>query len=171
MKKILTLLIISICLYGCMISFNKQEDSIHGIGSEDGFKTVNVAGMFDVQIKDPLPEQMNFCIYNYKSQGCFYFHISSSNPDCIDSSKCMAISDDYVFQWYTAEELEKAKLSGINLSDENFVKEIDSTIGKLYIYKALINRNNEWIENPEEKPVYLHEDGTIDYKIDELIKF
>ena len=170
MKKILTLLLL-ICLYGCMISLDKQENSIHGIGSEDGFKTVNVAGMFDVQIKDPLPEQMNFCIYNNKSQGCFYFQINSSNPDCIDSSQCMAIPDDYIFQWYTAEELEKAKLSGIDLGDENFVKEIDSTIGKLYIYKALTTSNDEYIENFNERPSYLHEDGTIDYKINELIKF
>ena len=170
MKKLLTLLLL-ICLYGCMISLDKQEDSIHGIGSEDGFKTVNVAGMFDVQVKDPLPEQMSFCIYNNKSQGCFYFQISSSNPDCVDSSKCMAIPDDYVFQWYTAEELEKTKLSDIDLGDENFVKEIDSTIGKLYIYKALTTSNDEYIENSNERPSYLHEDGTIDYKIDELIKF
>ncbi|MDY5252579.1 MAG: hypothetical protein SPH32_07545 [Erysipelotrichaceae bacterium] len=59
MKKILTLLIL-ICVYGCMISFDKQEDFIYGIGSEDGFKSVNVARLFDMQIKDPQPEQMNF---------------------------------------------------------------------------------------------------------------
>ncbi|MCI5773033.1 MAG: hypothetical protein MR210_00545, partial [Erysipelotrichaceae bacterium] len=106
-----------------------------------------------------------------KSQGCFYFQINSSNPDCIDSSKCIAIPDDYVFQWYTAEELEKAKLSGVDLRDENFVKEIDSTIGKLYIYKALTTPNDEYIKNSNERPSYLHEDGTIDYKVDEMIKF
>ena len=201
MKKLIVLLLMVVMITGCSKEETNQEqplptttpvvettapsvtpeptsiseettDSTDNEESTEGFKTVNIAGLFDIKVKDPLPEQMKFVINTSDNgaSGSFKVHVYSSNPECTDLTKCLAEFENYAYQWYTEEEFENT-LFDVPLTENQFVREIETEEGKVLVYTCPRISWEREIENPEERPSYLNEDGTIDYEPEELIRF
>lgn len=132
-----------------------------------GFKTMNVEGLFDIEVIDPLPEQMELSIFAAKdlTSGGISFDVVSSNPNCTPEHECSM--NLYGFAWYTKEALEEMR-NYIPIYDEDLICSYDTSVGTIYIYREYTyNLNNTILDGSY--PDYVNEDFSLDYAIEDLI--
>ena len=149
------------------------------------FKKVNVNGIFDIYIADPLPEQMTFETRDWtgrvseidSSQPCgsFGFHIESNDPSCSDRGPYDPRNEVCKFDlyWY---DYSTSDIPGVSISagplyidDADF--NIDSSqFGTIYFWRSPLEMTAQ-IET--RAPDYYYSDwfNRIEYWGDELFHF
>ncbi len=137
--------------------------------AEAKFTKTDIKGLFSVDILDPLPSQMEFSISasDDLTSGDISFDIHSSNPSCSPIYECMWTP--YCYSWYTREALEKERKL-INISDDYYITEYETPIGTVYIYRTFIANLNYGIADGS-NPDYVNDDFTLDYAIEDLIRW
>ena len=152
-----------------------NEDSAGEIVSEDGFKTVNVAGLFDIQVKDPLPEQMTLEIIDSNDpdgnrEGSISLVIHSSDSNCTDKSSCQF--KIYSFSWYTDGARENDLKLVNTAKDENFIQDYETSIGHIGVYRNYSAQISSSIFDGNGPDYYYDEaGGQLTYKVEDLIRF
>ncbi len=147
-------------------STSKNDDAN---SQEPTFVKTDIKGLFTVDILNPLPSQMELSISasDDLTEGSISFDILSANPDCSPYYECMWTP--YGFSWYTSEALEAIRKQ-INVSDDHYITEYDTSIGTVYIYRCYTANLNYLIYDGS-YPDYVHDDHTMDYAIEDLIRW
>ncbi|MDY5252580.1 MAG: hypothetical protein SPH32_07550 [Erysipelotrichaceae bacterium] len=153
----------------------ENDESSNITISEGGFKSVNVAGLFDVQVKDPLPEQMTLEIIDSNDpdgnqEGAINLVVHSSDSNCTDKSICQAII--YSFAWYTDAARENDLKLVDTAKDENFIQDYETSIGHIGVYRNYSAQISSVI-NDGNGPDYYYDEagGQLTYKVEDLIRF
>lgn len=151
-----------------------EDNSTSSEVNEDGFKTVNVSGLFDIQVLDPLPEQMTLEIrdidYDGYQGGSINLVVHSSDSGCSTFSTCNFII--YGFDWYTDGAREIALKTFTTPEDDNFIQEYDTEIGHIGLYRDYVSQISAYIEDGN-GPDYFYDEagGQLTYAVDDLIRF
>lgn len=143
--------------------------------TEDGFKTVSISGLFDIQVRDPLPEQMELEINEQANPdgsqwGTITLTISSSDSNCSVASSCRFYI--YSFWWYTEEALEYDSQHDMIASDDNLVHEYETSVGRINVYRYYPAQIAASIDDGN-GPDYYYDTagGQLTYAVEDLIRF